>query len=239
MATLTIPSYTLNTDEVIVQKQDNRRFTMRDIGRLEKRIQNIEYYTQLSLLEADAQSLQIQDANGFDRFKNGFVVDNFTGHNVGDVGNNDYKLAIDRVRGEARPMFNEDNIELEEIDEDGTSIVAADRTAANYQLTGDVITLPYSETSVIDQPFATKSENLQPYMIFNWIGDIDLDPPLDEWKETSRAPDIVVNLNGTFDNLRRAMGLSNENISDIPLGTEWNEWQDQWSGNPRSNYSKW
>jgi hypothetical protein len=162
-------------------------------------------------------------------------VDNFTGHNVGDVGNNDYKLSIDRSRGEARPMFNEDNIELEEIDEDGTSILAADRTAANYQLTGDVITLPYTETSVIDQPFATKSENLQPYMIFNWIGDIDLDPPLDEWKETSRAPDIVVNLNGTFDNLRRAMGLSNENISDIPLGTEWNEWQDQWSGNPRSN----
>ena len=40
-------------------------------------------------------------------------------------------------------------------------------------------------------------------MIFNWIGDIDLDPPLDEWKETSRAPDIVVNLNGTFDNLRK------------------------------------
>ena len=24
-------------------------------------------------------------------------------------------------------------------------------------------------------------------MIFNWIGDIDLDPPLDEWKETTRA----------------------------------------------------
>ena len=24
-------------------------------------------------------------------------------------------------------------------------------------------------------------------------------------------------------------------ILDIPLGTEWNEWQDQWSGNPRSN----
>ena len=87
LATLTIPAFTLNTDEVIVQKQDNRRFTMRDIGRLEKRIDNVEYYTQLSLLEADAQSLQIQDANGFDRFKNGFVVDNFTGHNIGDVGN--------------------------------------------------------------------------------------------------------------------------------------------------------
>ena len=59
--------------------------------------------------------------NGFDRFKNGFVVDNFTGHNVGDVGNNDYKLAIDRTRGEIRLMFNEDNIEFEEIDDDLTT----------------------------------------------------------------------------------------------------------------------
>jgi len=238
LATLRIPSYTLNTDEVTVTKQDNRRFTMRDIGRLEKRIQNIEYYTQLSLLEADAQSLQIQDANGFDRFKNGFVVDNFSGHNVGDVGNNDYKLAIDRTRGEARPMFNEDNIEFEEIDDDLTAIVAADRTAANYQLTGDVVTLPYSETSIIEQPFATKTENLQPYMIFNWIGDIDLDPPVDEWKETTRAPDIVVNVNGSFDNLLRERGLTNSNISSIPMGTEWNEWQDQWSGNPTSNVTQ-
>ena len=36
MATLTIPSYTLNTDDVIVDKEDNRRYTMRDIGNLEK-----------------------------------------------------------------------------------------------------------------------------------------------------------------------------------------------------------
>ena len=46
---------------------------MRDIGKLEKRIENLEYYTQLSLLEQAAQNLQIQDANGFDRFKNGLL----------------------------------------------------------------------------------------------------------------------------------------------------------------------
>ena len=68
---------------------------MRDIGKLEGRIENLEYYTQLSLLEHQAQNLQIQDADGFDRFKNGFIVDNFTGHNIGDVGNVNYKGAID------------------------------------------------------------------------------------------------------------------------------------------------
>ena len=234
LATLNIPAYTLQTDDVVIDKEDNRRYTMRDIGNLETRIKNIEYYTQLSLLEADAQSLQIQDANGFDRFKNGFVVDNFSGHNVGDVGNNDYKLAIDRSRGEARTLFNEDVIELEERDDDGTAILAADRTAANYQKTGDLVTLPYTEATYIDQPFATKTENLNPFLVFNWIGDIELDPPVDEWKETRVAPEIVANVNGTFDNLAINAGLDNTSISEIPVGTEWNEWQDQWSGNPRS-----
>src|SRR6056300_539217 len=235
LATLTIPSYTLQTDDVTIDKEDNSRYTMRDIGKLENRIKNIEYYTQLSLLEADAQSLQIQDADGFDRFKNGFVVDNFSGHNVGDVGNNDYKLSIDRARGEARTPFNEDVIELEETDDDLTAIVAADRTAANYSKTGDLITLPYTETTLFEQPYATKTENLNPFFVFDWIGDIDLDPPIDEWKETRVAPELVVNVNGTFDNLAINAGLDNTSISEIPVGTEWNEWQDQWSGNPRTN----
>src|SRR6056300_328544 len=235
LATLTIPSYTLTTSDVTIEEEDNRRYTMRDIGKLENRIKNIEYYTQLSLLEADAQSLQIQDADGFDRFKNGFVVDNFTGHNVGDVGNNDYKLSIDRARGEARTPFNEDVIELEERDDDLTAIVAADRTAANYSKTGDLITLPYTETAYLQQPYATKTENLNPFLVFDWIGDITLDPPVDEWKETRVAPELVVNVNGTFDNLAINAGLDNTSATEIPVGTEWNEWQDQWSGNPRTN----
>ena len=85
-----LDNYTLSTDHVEIETIDNRRYTMRDIG-VEKRIDNVEYYTQLNMLEQSAQSLQIQDADGFDRFKNGFIVDNFTGHGIGDVGNLDYK----------------------------------------------------------------------------------------------------------------------------------------------------
>ena len=53
-------------------------------------------------LERDAESFEIQDANGLNRFKSGFVVDNFSGHRVGD-GNSDYKIAIDQQNNEARP----------------------------------------------------------------------------------------------------------------------------------------
>ena len=86
LATLTIPSYTLRTSDVIIEKEDNRRYTMRDIGSLERRISNLEYYSSLSLLEKETEQLSIKDAiTGIDKFKNGFIVDQFTGHNVGDV----------------------------------------------------------------------------------------------------------------------------------------------------------
>ena len=71
---------------------------MRDIGKLEDRLSNVEYYTQLNLLEQNTESFQIQDGDGFDRFKNGFIVDNFTGHGTGDAGHPDYKNSMDMVR---------------------------------------------------------------------------------------------------------------------------------------------
>ena len=232
--TLFIPSYTLDTADVGIESVDNRRYTMRDIGRLERRIENVEYYTQLSLLEASAQSLQIQDADGFDRFKNGFIVDNFTGHGIGDPGNKDYKVSVDYAKGELRPMFNEDAVQLIERDDDGTPITEADRTAANYQKTGDLITLPYTETTLIDQPYASKTVNVNPFGIFTWIGSIALTPQSDEWKETERAPELVIkNDDGSWDTLVKQSG--NQNLQSVELGTIWNEWQNHWTGVSTTN----
>jgi len=228
--TLFLNPYTLDEKDLSIKKQDNKRYTMRDIGRLEKRIENVEYYTQLSLLESSAQSLQIQDAEGFDRFKNGFIVDNFTGHGIGDVGNLDYKVSMDMAKGEMRPIFNEQSVQLIEADDDGTSILASDRTAANYQKTGDLITLPYTEKTIVDQPYASKYVNVNPYNIFTWTGSVTLDPPGDEWKETERVPDLLVNEEGSFDTMVAALG--NPNLDSIEINTVWNEWQDQWFGTP-------
>jgi len=228
--TLFLNPYTLSTDDIGIKKVDNRRYTMRDIGKLEKRIENVEYYTQLSLLEANAQSLQIQDAEGFDRFKNGFIVDNFTGHGIGDAGNLDYKVSMDMAGGYMRPMFNSESVQLIEADDDGTEIVSDDRTAANYQKTGDLITLPYTETTMIDQPYASKYVNVNPFNIFTWTGTVTLDPPGDEWKETNRVPDLLINQEGSFDTLVKNLG--NPNLDSVEIDTVWNEWQDFWAGTP-------
>ncbi len=225
------PAYTFNTSDVEITPLDNRRFTMRDIGRLEKRLENVEYYTQLSLLESEAQNMQIQDSDGFDRFKNGIIVDNFTGHGVGDVSDNDYSISMDMSEGELRPAFHQDNAALVEVDSGlSETVTDAERSALGYQKTGDLITLPYSETTFQEQPFASNTVNLQPFNVIDYIGTIKLDPEIDEWFETERQPDMQITMPGTFDTLT---SLASAGVLDLNLGTVWNNWNDTWSGQVR------
>jgi hypothetical protein len=111
---LSLEPYTFGTSNanIIVDQVDNKRYTMRDIGKLEKRIDNLEYYTSLSLLEQETKGLSITDANGLERFKNGFIVDSFTGHNVGNVLSPDYLCSVDMQNGELRPFYNINNVNL-------------------------------------------------------------------------------------------------------------------------------
>ena len=228
-----LPAYTFKTSDVQVERIDNRRFTMRDIGRLEKRIENVEYYTQLSLLESEAQNLQIQDSEGLDRFKNGIIVDNFTGHGIGDVGDADYSVSMDMANGELRPAFHQDNIGLIESDsslENSTAMTDTIRTTNGYQKTGDMLTLPYSETTFREQPYASKTQNIQPYDVIDYIGNVTLTPEMDEWMETETLPDLQVTMPGTFDTLT---DLASQGVIDLNLGTVWNNWNEMWAGTVR------
>jgi len=225
---LFLPPFTFKTSDIDIKKIDNKRYTMRDIGRLEDRIENIEYYTQLSLLESEAQNMQIQDADGFDRFKNGIIVDNFTGHGIADVSDSDYSVSMDMAQGELRPAFHQDNASLIEIQSDlETTPTDATRTTAGYQKTGDLITLPYTSYAHIDQPYASTTVNLNPFDTTIFVGNVVLDPPIDEWFDTETKPDLVVSVPGTYDTLS---DLANQNVLDLNLGTVWNNWNDSWLG---------
>lgn len=90
----------------------NKRFTMKDIGQIANRIDRLEYYTSLNLLEKSAKDLFIADGSGNDRFKNGILVDKFSGHGVGDVTNLDYSVSIDRSSSQARPRVKTREVQL-------------------------------------------------------------------------------------------------------------------------------
>jgi hypothetical protein len=221
---LTLEPYTFGTgsNNVQIGKIDNKRYTMRDIGKLEKRIDNLEYYTSLSLLEQQTESLEVIDSNGDTRFKNGFIVDGFAGHNTGDTTSLDYICSVDMERAELRPFYSMQNINMIEKNSNNTQ-----RASGNYKLYGDVITLPVLEDiALISQPYASRLENINPFAVFTFLGDVKLNPSSDDWFEIDRRPDLVVDVEGNFNTIK--------NIAEKAgaLGTVWNAWQTQWSGTP-------
>ena len=217
LAILFVPAFTFRPTDVQISRLKTQRFTMRDIGNLQDRIQNLEYYTNLSLLERDAESFEVTDANGLNRFKSGFIVDNFAGHRVGDVKNKDYKNSIDGAAKELRPKNVMRAASLSE-----TVTTDTQRSALGYRKTGDLITLPYTESTITENPYATRTEKVQPVYVSQWIGNIELTPTGDEWFETEEAPDLIINVDGNFDSVLAA--------EENRLGTIWNAWETQWSG---------
>ena len=221
LCSLFLPAFTFRPKDVEIKREKNQRFTMRDIAELERRVDNVEYYTALNMLERDAESFEVTDSNGLNRFKAGFIVDNFGGHRVGDTQHKDYKCSIDMQKGQLRPVHKTKPISLEE----NVSTTSA-RTAAGYQKTGDLITLPYTEEVFTEQPFASRVEKVTPLLSHEWVGKVTLSPDADEWFETEIAPELIVNVDGNFDAVT--------NAAQNQLGTVWNSWETQWSGSTRS-----
>lgn len=190
---------------------DNRRYTMRDIGVLEQRINRLEYYTSLSLLEKAASDLSIPDVNGLDRFKNGILVDAFTGHSVGNVFDPAYRISIDPSKKEMRPFFNLENIDLGVDFENSTNIFK----------TGDLVTLPYTSVELTKNISASKPRNCVGELLFNFVGNMELDPPVDNWTDTAISPDVSINFDGNFDAWE---------VMANSWGTSWGDWQDTVTG---------
>ena len=207
---LTEPAYVANTSDISVQYINNRRYTMRDIGGLDQRIGNLEYYTSLSLLEQDTvnkQDLTILDSTNLPRFKNGIVVDAFKGHSVAAVTSSEYQSSIDPKNQELRPSFNISSRML--------TFDAAN--SSNFLQTGPFVTVAASNTPFISQPLASKTMNINPFNVVNYIGRITLTPPSDVWVDTSRKADVLVNIGGDKDAWDLLLN-NNRNTSLIETG---------------------
>ena len=203
-------------DDMIVIKSENKRYSMRDIGKLETRLNQVEYYTSLNMLESDTFNTEITDASGKSRLKNGFIVDDFTDHSKSQVSNPDYNASLDFEEGACHPSHYTTNVAL----------VINETLSTNYRKTGPLITLPYSEEKLIEQPYASRVENVNPFNVFAYIGRIDLVPASDDWIDTQRLPVRVTNIEGDFQATRQRLRVDQNGFSPI----QWRGWRTTWTG---------
>ena len=210
---LTQDPYVLDiTNNIRIKRIPNTRYTMGDIGNLETRVKNVEYYVALNLLELDAQQYQIQDGSGTDLYKNGFVVDSFTGHGVGDVYNADYSCSVDQKKRELRPKSDAYFYNLVEVNTTDNQ-----RTTDNYALAGDLIMLDYTEEAFATNTKFSETLTLNPYKMVTHVGIITGDSS-DIWYDYESAPDVYVNDSGDYDSLLTSAAVSKKQ------GTFWGEW---------------
>ncbi len=102
VASIKLPAYLFNINNASITLANYKRYQMSDINKLEKRIENLEFYTSLSLLENETLNMQITDSDGLNRFKSGFFVDDFS-NTDSQLKTTVVKNAIDFHNGELRP----------------------------------------------------------------------------------------------------------------------------------------
>ena len=218
---ITIAPYVFDVaSDVYVETVDNKRYTMRDIGKLETRIKNLEDYTTLSLLEQETASMSITDSDGLDRFKQGFVVDNFKSTDVVSSTDSEVNCSIDTTNACLRPSYITRNIAMKEYYPDnGTT-----RSQANYMAYGKVFTLPLDEEEphvvLVSQPIGTRTENINPFAVVRFIGSLSINPSSDDWYETEYLDTSVSIREGDYE-------ATYDSLNGV---IEWDAWEKAWTG---------
>jgi len=243
VAIIRLPAYLNNLEEALTSLVQHKRYTMKDISRLEDRLSNVEYYTSLSLLETDTQNLTIRDTTTkLDRFKCGFFVDNFRSYNGGEITNRNYRSSIDTANGILRPTHYTTSIDLllgseavigigQTSNPDADLRFVSDLGSPNIKRVGDLVCLNYSEVEYTKNQFATRTENVNPFNVVNWIGSIQLNPSSDTWNET-RKTERTYDIEGNYNTTIQQLGVdSNTGLSPI----DWDAWETTWTGTSTVN----
>ena len=234
IARITLPPYLYMPQDASIDFMEHKRFRMIDIKQLENRIRNLEYYTTLSLLETNTANMFVADADGLNRYKSGFFVDNFSSF-LPQEDRAVIKNSIDRKRKEVRPRHYTNSVDLIFGPVTNVDPLASVGFGAiegiNVTRSNDVVTLDYSEVEWLSQTFATRSESVTPFMMSFWQGTLEITPASDTWTDTARLEAKVIETEGNYAQTM-ADAVRNEGV-DPQTGfgpIVWDAWETNWTG---------
>jgi hypothetical protein len=239
IVTISLPPYLCDASKVTITLTDHKRYRMKDIAKLEDRIRNLEKFTSLSLLESNTENLKIKDANGLDRFKSGYFVDDFTStqsQNKSTI----VKNSIDAKASELRPTPYTTELDLilgskqlvgigSTVNPLADSQFVTDLIGTGCKRSGQLITLDYEHVAKFENPYATRTENVTPFLVTSYTGSIDLYPSSDVWIDQVRAEAKNV----MIDNFTQTQQQLIAQGWDPQTGyspVSWGEWETTWTG---------
>lgn len=215
---------TLSEDDLQVTPIEHKRYTMADIAKLEAKIDDLEEFTTLSLLELEQKLSPALDSTGEERVESGSQVDDFSDQTGADTKNPDYAASLDPESKLIRPMIDEDNIRL----------VIDNTLSNNIVKKGDNVYLNHDSAEWAAQQLASRTIKVNPFGLVDNVGTLKLSPTSDEWKESVKEAQKAVSGSSRLDK-KQAYLWNNWNwnwfgrdLDDIP-----NTYSELYSVNPR------
>ena len=214
IAELTIPAYPSLPSDVKIKLLKNKRFTMRDVARMSERLERLEYFTALSFLEKQATDTTELDADGLDRFKNGILVDPFTGWAVASTSDDGKDCSIDKKNKFLTCLQdNANTVGLRHLTSTSTTVLK----------TGNKIMLPYTEVEApgLKQQYASRQLRLAEELNFVWTGELSVMPFTDNFFDVVNDPTqaVVYNDDNGADNWKALVNAWNTEVA--PLNQKW------------------
>jgi len=204
---VTLPPYTSNLDTVIQIAEKNQRYTMADIHKLADRISNVEYFSTLNAVENSLLQYEVIDAaTGLNRFKTGYLVDNFENPTT----------ICDYYNAQNTVSFTERNMSSA-VDPHDTELALL-TPSSGYKIIDGKVMLDYTETPLINQPLSTRTTNLNPFLVFSWRGEMTMTPAVDNFVDAEMLPEIARNVSET-------VTVIHQQRVPVPYNTSnWWEW---------------
>lgn len=209
IAFLDILPYTYDTNDVNVRTIQNKRYTMKDIAKIEDRVKRLEYFNVSQMLESDA----------FSKFtvgeKRGVFVDTFIGTAHSDINFGDgtiiYDVCVDPTSETLRLGYNMGQTDL--------TISAFGGDTAQWN---NALTLPVTEKLLFENPYATGWDSVQPFEVFDKHGELELYPEQDYWIDTGTPPQMDVDITGDLQHRTETLDNSLEWGAWRTVATGWN-----------------
>lgn len=196
---------TLNEDDLQITPIEHKRYTMADIAKLEAKLDQLEEFTTLSLLELETKLSNVLDSDGNVRIECGSLTDEFTDHTRTDINNPDLSSSIDPESRLVRPKVHEDNVRL----------VIDNTLSSNVVKMGDNVYLNYDSDQWAYQPLASRYVKVNPFGLVDNVGTLKLSPSSDEWKESY---------------YEASKAIVGSNKVDKTQAFLWNNWMWNWVG---------
>lgn len=173
---LSVPAFTANVHSIGLQYIENKRYTMRDIGALDNRIQQLEYYSALSQLEAQAVNEKILYQDGVTaKDSYGVIADNFGAYSIADVANPD--LVCFMEPGSLGPMKASWPLAFNFVSNTGPIF-----------FDGKTYCLWFTEAVAVQQNAAATFVSVQPTLFGQFKGQMVLSPSHDSYYSSNLVP---------------------------------------------------